>query len=236
MTGLVASRCAGPRVVMALREGFDPVSVVGSVAGLSDVAAVAEDMRVRLRFGLAERLACQNAEETRRYLADAAGDLGILVMVNGVVGGDTHRKLDPREFRGFAISDPMAPLVFVNGADTKAAQVFTLVHELAHIWAGDSALSDASMSTQSSHAKEIWANQVAAEVLIPEAEIARAYEGAASGGNHGKTQPWGLGRPFVRAVVADTLEGRTLYRDAYALLGTSRHATFEGLAREALVS
>ena len=78
--------------------------------------------------------------------------------------------------RDFAMVDDLAPLVFINGADTKAAQMFTLAHELAHIWLGKSALSDSEARHAPAHEVERWCNLVAAEVLAPLAVFRREHD------------------------------------------------------------
>jgi len=149
--------------------GLDPVGIVSSLTTATPVNDAAEAITTALEFS-AERRG-SSWSEALTYLRDRAEDLGILVMINGVVGSNTHRKLDPQEFRGFALIDSLAPVVFVNGADTKAAQIFTLAHELAHIWLGESALSDADLAARTANEVERWCNQVAAEVLVPMAAL-----------------------------------------------------------------
>ena len=95
---------------------------------------------------------------------------GIMVMRSGVVGNNNHRPLDYEEFRGFSVSDQVAPLAFVNGQDYKTAQIFTLAHELAHIWTGQGGISNPDYGLRSETqdgSLEQFCNRVAAETLVP---------------------------------------------------------------------
>lgn len=113
-------------------------------------------------------------------LRDRAEAAGVMVVFNGVVGNDTSRRLDPDEFQGFALVDEYAPLVFVNNADYKAAQMFTVVHELAHLFVGQEGVSRSESLFPSDHEVEILCNRIAAEFLVPEGEL-RAFWPRVSG-------------------------------------------------------
>ena len=104
-------------------------------------------------------------------LRDKMDDIGVMVVINGVVGNNTRRTLDVNEFRGFALVNSYTPLIFVNAADSKSAQMFTLAHELAHIWLGKGGISNLEKLYPNNIDVEIWCNQVAAEFLVPEEEL-----------------------------------------------------------------
>lgn len=265
----------------AVGAGYDKRAFVGSIVPGSEVRTAAETMRKQLAFSTETRRQSPTWTDALRAFIQLAEDLGVLVMVSGVVGNNTHRKLDPDEFRGFALADDYAPLIFVNGADTKAAQMFTLAHELVHLWSGRSGVVDADVATPPS-GDERWCNEVAAELLVPLDEfraelregvtlrieldrLARIFKVSTlvilrrmsdaryltgdrywtaygeevallrsierkSGGNFYLTQPVRNSRRFTRALIADTLEGNTLYRDAFRMLGVSTDATFRELS------
>lgn len=151
----------------ARSTGEAPLPFVGSLTVKDNVVAAASEMRTTLKLDLERRRELATWSEALREFIGQADERGILVMSSGIVGSNTHRKLDPQEFRGFAMADPLAPVVFINGADTRAAQMFTLAHELAHIWLGQSAVSDASPAHLPNHEVERWCNRVAAELLVP---------------------------------------------------------------------
>jgi Zn-dependent peptidase ImmA (M78 family) len=162
----------------AREEALDPVRLVGSITRTTPVEDAARTIRDTIIFDLEQRRQDRTWTEALRRLIQSVENAGILIMVSGVVGSNTHRKLDPEEFRGFALAHRVAPLVFVNGADSKSAQMFTIAHELAHLALGESALSDAEASAFPDEQTERWCNQVAAEVLVPLAVLQRELHAA----------------------------------------------------------
>ncbi len=271
----------------ALTVKAPEAAFVGS-AGLDEPPTeVAARMAEVLGFDLAARAACRTWEEALRLFVGQADRAGVLVMVSGVVLSNSHRPLDPEEFRGFALADARAPLVFVNGADTKSGQMFTLAHELAHLWLGASGISDAGAAPQRGQRREeVWCNAVAAELLVPLAALRPALQAdepldqaltrlarrfkvstlvvlrrlldagaldrpafdrawasererlrvlasrTGGGGDFYRTTLSRVSRRFARALVESTLEGQTLYRDAFRMLGVARTETFNAIGRE----
>lgn len=156
----------------SLVEGeAEPLTFVARARLADDPDAVGLEMRRTL--GLQDGWAA-----TVRTWRDAVGEmrrmierLGVVAVINGVVGNNTYRRLSVKEFRGFALTDPYAPLIFVNGADAKSAQMFTLAHELAHIWLGKEGLSGFETLSPGGTAVEDWCNRAAAELLAPAREV-----------------------------------------------------------------
>ena len=112
-------------------------------------------------------------QEAVSALRGAIEGQGVIAVINGIVGNDTHRRLNVEEFRGFALTDDLAPLIFVNGADAKSAQMFTLAHELAHIWLGaeGAGLSGFPGIFPDGGRVETFCDRAAAEFFVPAAEL-----------------------------------------------------------------
>lgn len=149
----------------------DPLGFAGSARLTDDPENVGREMRRTLGLADGWGSGVRSWQAAVGQLRRAIEDLGVMAIINGVVGNNTHRTLDVEEFRGFALTDPWAPLVFVNGADSKSAQMFSLAHELAHIWLGSEGLSGFEALFPGGTEVEEWCNRAAAEMLVPEREL-----------------------------------------------------------------
>ena len=147
--------------------GAEPLPFIGSYSRkrptITDAAA---EITATLGLSIQEARTLRSPDAYFSYLAAKCEQIGILVFKNGVVGSNTHRPLSVDEFRGFALAHPLAPAIFINGADAPAAWVFTLAHEVTHLWLGESGVSDASPIAQNK--VERYCNAVAAETLVPD--------------------------------------------------------------------
>jgi len=160
-----------------------PLEFVGGARLGDDPAAVGREMRRMLGLDDGWAAAVATWQEAVSELRRRIEQLGVMAVVNGVVGNNTHRKLDVNEFRGFALTDPYAPVVFVNGADAKSAQMFTLAHELAHVWLGPEGegLSGYEGIFPGDTRIERFCDRAAAELLVPSAEL-KEFWGTVKGG------------------------------------------------------
>lgn len=270
----------------ARMHGLAALAFVGSARSEEAPQVVAQRMREQLQLSIEERRQLPTWTDALRQLIAKVEDAGVMVMVSGIVGSNSHRKLDVGEFRGFALADELAPLVFLNGADSKAAQMFTMAHELAHLWLGATGISDSEAGQVPEQQTERWCNQVAAELLMPLEALRAAYQPGTSvpeeilrlarefkvstlvalrrlfdagfidqahlwrhyrdeqarlralekrnsgGGDFYRTLGARTSKRFARAIVASTLEGQTLFQDAFRMLGVRKTATFYEAARE----
>lgn len=152
----------------------DPLDFVGSARLSDDPVGVGKEMRRYLGLVDGWAASVRTWNQATGELRKRIEELGVIAVINGAVGNNTHRPLDVEEFRGFALPDRFAPLIFVNGADAKSAQMFTLAHELAHIWlgtegAGLSGFHD--LRPGGSNVVERFCDQAAAELLVPAEEL-----------------------------------------------------------------
>jgi len=267
-------------------HGLARLDFVSSATVEDQPEQVAGEMRQILGLSVAERRMLSTWTDALRQLISKAEDAGILVMTSSIVGSNSRRTLDAAEFRGFALVDDRAPLVFINASDSKAARMFTLAHELAHIWLGESGVSDPEAGSVPKQGVERWCNRVAAELLMPLDALHEAHEpdapvademqrlahlfkvsslvalrrlfdagfidrdtlwlnyrqevariraldiGGSGGGDYYRTLAARTGKRFAHAVFSSTLEGQTLFRDAFRMLGMRKTSTFYEAARE----
>ena len=189
-----------------------PPDFIGRFTVRTPYQKIVNDMRQKL--GVGEYPVRGKWEDYYRDLVDRIENAGVMVMRESFLNHWT-RPFNADEFRGFAIADDQAPLIFINHADWPSARLFTLIHELCHIWLGVTGISDGDPSNK--RQEEILCNQVAAEFLVPSEEFEQLWrddfsvwtENIAGLKAHFHVSSWVIAR---RALILGKIDLQT-YRD-----------------------
>ena len=155
---------------------FPDLDFVGKYSIKNSYIEIVNDIRNVLKLELDWASRHNKWEEALDYLTNKIEEAGIIVTYNGIVGSNTHRVIDVNECRGFVLVNNKAPFLFIDSADAKAAQMFTIIHELAHVWLGKSAGFDNANLLPADDPLEILCDKVAAELLVPEIYFLKKWE------------------------------------------------------------
>ncbi len=177
----------------------EPCELVAAGRRADGVPALAQRIIADLRFDLREFRRRPSTGAAFDYLRGSVESCGVFVLLIGNLG-NYHSALDAEVFRGFAIADPLAPLVVVNDQDAKSAWSFTLLHELAHVYLGLTGVSGA----RAEAAVERFCNAVASEILLPAAELQELAVNAGGGvaGLAAEVSAFARARRLSRTMVA----------------------------------
>ncbi len=157
-------------------EQSGPLPFVGSFSAGDRTDGIAANIRQVLQLPVNWAQILPDKDAALRYLIEKVESIGIFVTINGVVGNNGRRNLDPGEFKGFVLSNAFAPYIFINGKDYPAAKIFTLMHELVHIWLGNSAAFDLEGFMPADNLVEKKCDAVAAELLVAENALSPMWE------------------------------------------------------------
>lgn len=151
-------------------EGLAPFDFVGKFTTQNKVSDIVRDIRQVLEIPADFASQMSTWEEHLRLFVQKTENAGILVLQSGIVGSNTHRKLSLEEFRGFTLADEYAPLIFINAQDSISARIFTLAHELGHLWTGTSGISNPEIipGTFEMQFVEQFCNKIAVDFLVPQ--------------------------------------------------------------------
>lgn len=147
-----------------------PKNFVATIKPTIPTAEFVQIVRDVIGFSLEQQKALKKSDDLFKIIRKHIEMAGIFVIQLGDLGS-YHTSIPTSEFRGIAISEKYAPLIVINPNDIPAAQLFSLLHELAHIFLGDTSISNVGLNNHDGNDKEKICNAFAAEFLLPLAEI-----------------------------------------------------------------
>lgn len=149
-------------------ENEESLDFLGKFSHERNVSFIAQNIRQYLELPCP--LDGSDPQKVLNTVRSAVGRIGVYIFFNGKIKDNTHRKLSVDEFRGFVLFDLKAPIIFINGCDSKRGQLFTLIHETVHLFIGSE---DIMENIDYVTPEEAFVNAITSEILLPLSQAAR---------------------------------------------------------------
>lgn len=171
-----------------ISENADPIPFIGILKGETDTSKAIQKVRTLLGLDVDWYKKFKTTDDAFRAIRNIISNLGVVVMMNGIVANNTHRSLNINEFRAFATVDEYAPLIFINSNDSINGKLFSLLHEFVHICIGENSLfNDRYSSGEKVKKSETLCNAVAAEILVPQSIFLQEWQNTLVNNNREQT-------------------------------------------------
>ncbi len=158
-----------------INNSNDAVDFIASADLSDDIEKTVNSIREKLFLQIDWYKESKNSDESFKLIRKKLEEAGIIVMMNGIVGSNTKRKLNINEFRAFTLIDEYAPLIFINATDSANERLFSLLHEVAHIWYGKNSLFNDKYGINNPKIIEANCNAIAAEILLPNDNFVKSW-------------------------------------------------------------
>ena len=161
----------------SISNELEPLSFVKCCEGIDNKNVIAKKIMEEMNISFNDFERINDVRSLFNFIRKKCEEIGIIVMMNGIIGSNTHRKLSINEFRAFSLVDEYAPLIFINSVDSKNARLFSLLHEIVHIFIGvDSLYNLHDFNNYGVSKTETLCNAVAAEILIPDEKVINEFK------------------------------------------------------------
>lgn len=151
------------RAALEDEDEAEPLRFINSMSVSDGKAAVLASMKALLNVDFRDYRTRRDDNDAFNLLRTAVERVGVFVILNGNLGS-YHTDISLETFRGFALSDEVAPFIVINPNDYRSEWAFTLLHELAHLLLGQTGVGNLSFDNDA----ERFCDDVASDFLLPD--------------------------------------------------------------------
>ncbi len=152
-------------------NNYESLSFVGDLKDFSKIKVEEGAEIIRRALSINKKWFKEtNKSGVFRYWIDKIESNRVFIISTGFVKNN-KRPIDVEVCKGFTLVDDMCPFIYINTNNLGGGRIFTLIHELVHVFVGNSIGVSYEPIHPSSQPLENFCDQIASELLVPKRDF-----------------------------------------------------------------